>query len=278
VFAFVRQAAREVAKVHQGLLLMELRAARSVLDSELSLARDMQSGLAPAVPAEVGAGLDLAVHYKPVMWVGGDYCDIWPADPAHLALAVGHVDAIGLPAALFLHSLRLALRFAVDPARSLPDALNQVDRQLLAHPLHKTSASLFLGLLDRSKGVLRFVNAAHPQPLALLHSGWTTLGQSDATRLGTGGATFHEHSLAMQNLVSLLLYTPGITHTRSPHADDFGAIGLLRALKSARTDSAQATVHAVTDAAEGHRRSLARMHDLTVLALALAPGKESRED
>jgi len=267
VFAFVRQAAREVARVHKGLVLMELRAGRSILDSELSLARDIQSELAPVVPADMGTGLDMAVHYEPVMWVGGDYCDIWPADPGHLAFAVGHVDSIGLPAALALYSLRLTLRLAVDPARSLPDILTRVNQQLLAHPLHKTSAGLFLGLLDRQKGIIRFVNAAHPQPLVLLPSGWTTLGQSGSTKLGTEGATFHEHSIGMQNLASLLLYTPGVTQTRSPHADDFGTIGLLRALKGARTDSAPATVRAVSDAAEAHRRSLARMHDLTVLAL-----------
>ncbi len=267
VFAYVRQAAHEVARVHKGLALMELRAGRSILDSELSLARDIQSGLAPFVPTDMGTGLDVAVHYGPVMWVGGDYCDIWSADPRHLAFAVGHVDSIGLPAALTLYSLRLTLRLAADPTRSLPDILTRVNQQFLAHPLHKTSAGLFLGLLDRQKGIIRFVNAAHPQPLVLLPSGWTALGQSGSTKLGTEGATFHEHSIGMQNLASLLLYTPGITHTRSPHADDFGTIGLLRALKGAQTDSAQATVRAVTDAAEAHRGSLARMHDLTVLAL-----------
>ncbi len=188
---------------------------------------------------------------------------------------MGHVDSIGLPAALALYSLRLTLRSGMDPNGSLPDILSRVNQQLLAHPLHRTSAGLFLGLLGRQKGVIRFVNAGHPQPLVLLPSGWTALGPAgtgpeandDSPLLGTEGAIFHEHRIGMQNLAALLLYTPGITHTRSPHADDFGTIGLLRALKGARTDSAQAMVRAVTDAAEAHRRSLARMHDLTVLAL-----------
>jgi len=272
VFAFVRLAAREIARVRKGLSLMELRAGRSILDSELSRARDMQAKLTPGVPEGIGANLDVAVHYRPALWVGGDYADLWSINPEHLAFAAGHVDSTGLPAALVLAGLRLALRSTIDATHSLADLLARVNQQLLAHPLRETSTSLFLGLLDLSKGVLRFVNAAHPQPLVLLpQAGWSALGQPGAARLGAPEATFHEHSLKLKDIAALLLYTPGVTQTRSPRGEEFGTAGLVRTLKATKSDSAQSLVQTVADAMETFRQSLAQRHDLTLLALTPKP-------
>jgi sigma-B regulation protein RsbU (phosphoserine phosphatase) len=267
MFAFTRLVAEEVAKVRKSLLLMELRAERSILDSQLLMAREMQSKLAPVVSAEVAPALDLAVYHKPVAWVGGDYCDVWRIGEQHAAFAVGHVDAVGLPAALFLQNLRLILRPAVSPEGSLSDVLTAVNGQLVAHPLNAASATIFLAVADLRKDLIRYVNAAHPQPLALLSSGWAAVGQPGTAKLGTKDAVFHEHSLKLKEIKGLVLFTPGLLQTRSPRGEELGILGLTKTLKSAPHNSAQDLVNAVAGAVETFRQSLAQMADVTVLAL-----------
>ncbi len=267
LFAFTRLVAEEVMRVRRSLLLMELRAQRSILDSELSRAREMQSKLAPAVPVNMSPGLDLAAHYKPVTWAGGDYCDVWRIDEDHCAFAVGHVDGVGLPGALALQNLRLVLRPAVNADGSLADVMARVNQQLLAHPLNATSASMFLAVADVKKGLVRYVNAAHPQPLALLPSGWAAVGQPGSAKLDVKDAIFHEHSLKLKEMKALVLFTSGVLQTRSPHGEELGILGLTRVLKGAPPDSAQGLVNAAASAAEDFRQSLAQMHDLTLLAL-----------
>jgi len=268
MFAFTRLVAEEVAKVRKSLLLMELRAERSILDSQLLVARDMQSKLAPVVPARIAGVLDLAVYYKPAAWVGGDYCDAWRIGEQHVAFAVGHVDAVGVPGALFLQNLRLVLRPAVGPEAGLSDVLTAVNGQLLAHPLNAGSASIFLAVVDLRKELIRYVNAAHPQPLALLSSGWAAVGQPGAGKLGVKDAAFHEHSLKLKEIKNLVLFTPGLLQTRSPRGEELGILGLTKVLKSAPHNSAQDLVNAVTGAVEAFRQSLAQMADMTILALS----------
>ena len=122
--------------------------------------------------------------------------------------------------------------------------------------------------MDVTKGVIRYVNAAHPQPLALLSSGWAAVGQPGSAKLGAKDAAFHEHSLKLKEISGLVLFTPGILQTRSPRGEELGVMGLTKVLKSAPRGSAQDLVNAVTGAVETFRQSLAQMADVTVLALS----------
>jgi len=106
--------------------------------------------------------------------------------------------------------------------------------------------------------------------MALLpNAGWTAACPSDSAKLGTSNAVFHERSLKLKDMKGLLLFTPGVLQTRSAHGEELGAIGMMRAVKGAAPDSAQGIITAVAEAIESFRRSLAQMHDLTLLALSV---------
>ncbi len=75
----------------------------------MSLARDIQFRLTPR-GLERGFGIGVAVFYKPAMWVGGDYYDVWSLENSRIAFAVGDVSGKGLPAAMIMSNLQAALR------------------------------------------------------------------------------------------------------------------------------------------------------------------------
>jgi hypothetical protein len=176
MFAFVQAVAREVVSTRRSLLLMKLKARRSTLDHELSLAADIQSRLAPVVPGDLSS-VDVAVLYKPVEWVGGDYCDVWSVDNGRLAFAVGEVSANGLAAALALSTLRTLLRITVSFGGELSEVVRHVSANLRGSLPEDMSVALFLGVFDTSKGTLEYVNAGHMQPLLVD-------GRSSAAALG----------------------------------------------------------------------------------------------
>src|SRR5579884_2448516 len=58
--------------------------------SKLDLARQIQLRLTPREATHV-AGVDVAYHYQPAQWVGGDYCDLWDMPDGRLAFVVADV-------------------------------------------------------------------------------------------------------------------------------------------------------------------------------------------
>ena len=111
IFDFVQAVARQVRLARKSLLLLEFKTQKRVLDNQLSMAQNIQTRLTPTEMPRI-PGVDIAIHYAPAMWVGGDYFDIWSLPDGRLAFAVGDVSGKGLPAAMVMSNLQAALRTA----------------------------------------------------------------------------------------------------------------------------------------------------------------------
>ena len=167
-FEFIRAVAKEVILARKQLTLMQAKVERSILDHELSLAQQINLKLSPAIPQDLSAGsvadfssADVALYYKPVPWVGGDYCDVWPLKDGRLAFAVGKVTATGLPAAIAICNIKTALRTTMSFYTDLADAAGCLNAHVTTNLPQGTSAILFLGLFDASKETVEYVNAGH---------------------------------------------------------------------------------------------------------------------
>jgi hypothetical protein len=130
MFDFVRAVSQQIILTRKSLILMQAKAERSLFDHELLLARKIQSKLAPVIPQGL-SGVEPAVKYKPVIWVGGDYCDMWSLADGRLAFAVGGVCDMGLPAAVVLSSLRILLRTTMSFCDEPSEAMKHVNSHLI---------------------------------------------------------------------------------------------------------------------------------------------------
>jgi len=266
-FEFVRTVARETILARNRLTLMQAKAEKSILDHELSLARQIHSRLAPTIPQDLPA-VELALHYKPVMWVGGDYCDFWLLKDNRLAMAIGHVNDKGLPAAIAISSLKTILRtissFYSDPA----DIMKHVNTHLIQSLPQPTSATLFLGLFDSSNGSFQYANAGHSQPFIIRpQSTLMLLGQPDSPALGTAGSVFRTKVETLQPATQLIVFTDGITKIKSPSGEEFGLKRLANLLKNTAASPAKRTIELIAQAINDLRQTLAQQDDLTVLIL-----------
>lgn len=266
-FDFLEAVARQAGFARKSLLLAEAQAQHEVLEQQLATARAIQTALTPGEPADL-PGVDVAVHYEPAAWVGGDYYDIWPLPDGRLAFAVADVADKGLPAAMAMANLQAALRTGMTFSTDLAQVVAGVNT-LVAHNLPEgMSVSLFLALLDPSTGELQYINAGHIQPLTIApDAAISPLGTASDQPLSRPGRTFQTASQTLAPHTALVLVTDGITHSTSPQGTPFGRTRLAAALTAAHPASARQLVDAAVTAAATFRAPAAQHDDITVLAL-----------
>jgi serine phosphatase RsbU (regulator of sigma subunit) len=271
---FTQAVARHLAMARRSLLLAEERGDRKALDRQLAMAREIQSKLTPAA-ATTWPGAEVAVHYEPAMWVGGDYCDVWTLEDGRLAFAVGDVSGKGLPAALVMTNLQAALRTTLSFCRDLPEVMGRLSRHLETHLPDGMFVTMILGLLDCGSGELQCVNAGHLLPLIRGPEGDVSeLGQPRNPPLGVPAGAYEVESLRLPAGAALVVVTDGITESQSPAGEEFGVAGLRLAVAGARANSPSPTrpggadlLQAVTKAAGAFRQTLPQHDDVTVLAI-----------
>lgn len=267
---FVQAVARQIALARKSLLLAEFRAERRVLDEQLAFAREIQGKLTPDVSVFAEA-VDVALHYEPAMWVGGDYCDMWRLADGRLAFAVGDVAGKGLPAALVMSNLQAAMQptmsFCAEPGR----AITQINQHLVGKTPEGMFVTLFFGLFDTDTGQLEYVNAGHIPPLIVSAGG----GQLVAEPLtGTGHfpvgvleAEFTACTRPVEPGTGLVIVTDGITEAMGRDDSQLGLDGLRDALLASDARTAEEMMQVATKAADDFRGHYPQHDDVTVFAL-----------
>jgi serine phosphatase RsbU (regulator of sigma subunit) len=108
----------------------------------------------------------VAALLEPARTVGGDFYDCFMIDGQHLFFLVADVSGKGLPAALFMASVKSHLKSSAlrggDPGTVLSRAQDEIARE---NP-ELLFVTAFAGSLDLATGLLRYANAGHEPPYA----------------------------------------------------------------------------------------------------------------
>ncbi len=214
--------AAQAAVVIENARLHTTEVQAQALQRELKTARSIQRGLLPrGIPQPRGWEI-LGANF-PSLEMSGDLYDVVERD-GHLALVVGDVMGKGAPAAMLAATLHAAIRHGLQRESDLARVVAGANRLLCgARMAHARFSSLFVGLLDPASGALEYVNAGHDPPIVVsgdgsheqLDEGGLVLGVMPDARYETGRVELIPGSL-------LLLYTDGVTETRSPDGEEFG--------------------------------------------------------
>jgi len=266
-FEFIRLFSRQAGLLRKSLLLMEAKTRRAELDHQLELARRIQSGLAPLIPKDIPQ-VDLALHYQPAMWVGGDYCDLWTLADGRLVFAVADVSGKGLPAAMVMSNFHGMLRSTLTFCSDLGQVVAHLNQHLLQNLPDGMFVTSFLGIFDPATGRLQYVNAGHLLPLVIYpEPNVKPLGKPENTFLGAFDASFQTNTQVIPPQAALLIFTDGIIEAHSPLDEEFGTERVVDLCACRPADSADTMVNQVVRAVENFRRPLPQQDDITVLAL-----------
>jgi hypothetical protein len=216
------------------LAVIALRARRYIrgryLESELKLARRVQSDLQPK-PQSLSPAIEFAASAVAADHVGGDFYDIFEAEPGQIAIVLGDVSGKGVSAALLVSVLQGALRSSTTSEHQL--ACERINRMLCERSACERFATLFWGVFDTASSTLRYVNAGHAAPMLVrgdqdlierLDEGGPVLGLLPNARYSAGTVQVGQSDM-------LILYSDGVSEAANQTNEEFGEDRMLTALQ-----------------------------------------------
>ena len=250
----------------------QLGAARQKLESELSIARDIQLAMLPQAPQLELDGHRLETHaiLEPAKAVGGDFYTFLKRDDHTVLFALGDVSDKGVPAALFMARVITMLEVAAGMGGSPAHALRVAAKRLVEGNDSCMFATVLCGVVDATTGDLVMASAGHEAPVWRHADGRVELvSMPTAGPLGIDVAReYPEWKGRLQPGDALVAYTDGITEAFNAGQEAFGTDRLLAEIAGAGT--ARTLCESVVEAAHRFAAGAPQSDDITVLALSFS--------
>jgi sigma-B regulation protein RsbU (phosphoserine phosphatase) len=189
---------------------------------DLALAAEVQRRLLPEAPPDRDAAAVAAVSL-PARSIGGDYFDFIDVGDRRLGIALADIAGKGIPAALIMSSVRMALRvLASEPGASLPDLVARMNHVLYETTPSNSYATFFYARLDDETRELRYINAGHLPPI-LVRSGQLQELTTGGSVIGLlDGMSYEEGGVSLQPGDVLVAFTDGVPEAQNAAEEDFG--------------------------------------------------------
>jgi serine phosphatase RsbU (regulator of sigma subunit) len=252
------------------LALSERERAELVLDTQLSVAENMQRRLLPDIP-EAADGVQWAAILAPAWKIGGDFYDfVEPLPGVRLAL-VADVSGKGIPAAMALTLLRSTFRNLARDTQDPSHLASLMSNALYGEWHGSPYVTCMIARLDAKSPRLTYVNAGHP-PGILVHRGKGRDLTAGGPPLGLlENARYAEERVELASGDVCAFMTDGVTEALEASRPDWHALAA-EAVRDARGSAA-----AVCDAIMARSQEGAGPHgvdgwtdDRTVVVLAVA--------
>lgn len=233
-----------LTSIHKAVdALTEATVAREKIESELSIAREIQMDILPRIipPFPNRPEFDMFAMMDPARQVGGDLYNFFFIDEDHFFFAVGDVSGKGVPASLFMSITMTLLRASAKPGSSCDEIMAILNEALSDDAKNRMFLTLFCGVLNVVTGELSYANGAHDLPILLKAKGEAFfLDDETDTFIGVlKESTYLSRHLVLEPGDRLFLYTDGVTEAMNKENKMFSETLLMRKAREYRTMSPQ---------------------------------------
>jgi len=190
------------------------------IENELEVARQLQFSILPTGIPKV-RDVRIAVAYRPMTAVAGDFYDFIPVDQNRIGFLVADVTGHGVPAALIASMIKVATQSVVPCANDPREVLRGLNRVLFSqlHDQFVTAAYLWL---DTENHKVRYSAAGHP-PLLRWREGKLERIESNWLLFGViPDPDYPVRDLPICSGDRFLLYTDGVIEPENASGDSFG--------------------------------------------------------
>lgn len=250
--------------------LKKATAAKERIASELRIANEIQMGMIPKIfpPFPKMKSVDLYAHLQPAREVGGDLYDFFLIEKK-LYFVVGDVSGKGVPASLLM-AVTCCLFRTVALQDERPSSVMALLNESIAYS-NKSGmfVTLFLGVLDLTKGQLTFCNAGHNAPVLIRPSEKPSLlDVKPNIPLGiVNGYEFQSQEIQIDEGSFLFLYTDGLTEAENKDRELFSEIRMMRVLAETEKDSPRTVIDHMMEWIAQYSEGTEQSDDLTLLCL-----------
>ncbi len=258
---FANMAAARIA--NEGLLEAEL--GRAKIAHELTIAKGIQRYLLQAQPPPV-EGYEILARFEPCEEVGGDFYDVHPAPDGCAWLVLGDVAGKGVCGAILMALCLSTARVLYDTCPGPGVLATRLNSFVARNTDDQNFATAFIGLLDPTTGLLRYVNAGHPAPLVCGGVPTRRL-ESTGTMLGVlPDLVYREEQLTLAPGAQLAVFSDGVPEARKKERQLFGDRRALDAVEeSARCASIDEAARRIFERVDEFLDGHARRDDIALL-------------
>lgn len=244
---------------------------------ELEIARNLQQFLFPKeLPYD--DDLRIAAYYQPHHSIGGDYYDYIRINDDQFLFCIADVSGKGIPAAMLMSNFQASLRSMIRQSTLLQDVIRELNFQIMNNAKGQHFITFFVGIYDKARSRLKYVNAGHNPPLLIDQSGKTQLLEKGTTILGG----FHELPFldvgVLEGLNRFLFfsYTDGLVEITNSENEEFGADRVQDLVEKFRNRDVKELNQAVIDEMNSFKGDKPMKDDITLLSVGVENNVESR--
>ncbi len=225
-------------------------------------------------------GLQVSWKFSPCFTLGGDMVKLFPVSNTYLGFCILDVSGHGIPASLL--AISLARSLSTDRARggilgtsdgslrNPTEILTRLNRQYQILHDGEQFVTLVYGILDLTRREVRYVSAGHPHPLLISAGSIRSLEGPINPPIGVLQFLEYEETVAqLSSGDSLLLYTDGVTETRSPSGEMFGEERLVEFLRVKEGNEPDVMLKSLYGELKRFRLGREQTDDVTSLVLKL---------
>lgn len=258
--------------------LKETTASKERIESELSIARDIQMGMLPKIfpPYPDRNDVDLHAILKPAKEVGGDLYDFY-MDGNRLYFLIGDVSGKGVPASLFMAITRSLFRTLSHQVLSPAKIVTEMNNSISDNNESNMFVTLIVGILDLETGMMKLCNAGHNPPI-LIHPDKHVSFLEFPTQIFVGvieDFTYTDAEITLEKGSKLFLYTDGITEAENTEKELYGDDKLLEVLSANTSSNVRTTVDVIVSSIADHVKEAEASDDLTILLIQYEPEEKT---
>jgi sigma-B regulation protein RsbU (phosphoserine phosphatase) len=256
--------------------LTETTAAKERIESELSIAHDIQMSILPKIfPAfPERKEFDIYAIIEPAREVGGDLYDFFFMDDTHLCFVIADVSGKGVPASLFMAVAKTFIKATAKESMSPDQILYRVNNELCRDNDTGMFVTIFLGILDTNTGEVFYSNGGHNPPLTIGRDGRAEF-LSISPGLVLGAQENFEYvagRLVLKEGETLFMYTDGVTEAMNPADELFSEERLLHSLMALSAKPIGEMIGGLTEEIIFFAQGAPQSDDITMMALKYTVG------
>jgi len=251
--------------------LRQQTAAKERMDSELRIARDIQlsslPNVFPAFPDRFE--FDLFASMDPAEEVGGDFYDFFFVDKDTLFMVVGDVSGKGVPAALFMMTVKTLLKGQALEGMHPEKILSAVNNRIFPENSSLMFVTILCAMLNVRTGEVTFGNAGHNPPLVSVGNGnFDFLDLEPSPVLGIAkDSKFTSARLNLGKSGTSFLYTDGVTDASNSRNEFFSEDRLKSALSRRDCSNMKELAGSVRGEVRTFVQGSPQFDDITILAV-----------
>jgi sigma-B regulation protein RsbU (phosphoserine phosphatase) len=268
-------ASQAAVAIENARLYEEIRDNELRLEKEVRFAQRVQMALLPKELPKKLRGVDMAWHFDPARELGGDVYEFLSPEANTLVVAVGDVTGKGVPAALYgtfvgevIRGRTFRRRFA--PERGSPAAvLDSINRIMHERQLEEYYCTLCYAVFDLKRRNVTLSNSGLPFPVRASGDTVEQIALSGLPLGSFGSSTYDEVSFDLTQDDLFVFCSDGISETFNANDEEFGAEGIIKAIRENRDKPAKDIVSAIFGAMQAFRGAEEQTDDQTVVVVRI---------